>query len=107
MLEDLDQFLAVALSDETGVEQVIASRRAVGVEADKFRDRRVGLAGRDGSTDIVDCGVLVQRVPDGYDRCAMTSAHARRPHHPDTIAEPGSQIGQQLRRAGKLAAEAV
>src|SRR6516162_10812674 len=47
MLQDLDQLFALTLSGEAGPEQVIAARRAIGVKADKFRDRRVGLAGRD------------------------------------------------------------
>ena len=51
--------------------------------------------------------MLVQRVADRDHRGLVAAAHARRAHDPDTVAEPGLQIGQQLRRAGKLAAEAV
>ena len=42
--------------------------------------------------DIVDGGVLVQRVPDRDDRRPVATAHARRPHDPDPIAEPAAQL---------------
>ena len=46
-------------------------------------------------------------MADRDHRRAMAAAHARRAHDPDTVAEPGLQLAQQLLRAGELAAEAV
>ena len=95
MLEDLDQLLGLALAGQAAVEQAIAAGRAIGVEADKFRDRRMRLAGRDGGGDVVDGGMLVQRVADRDDRSAMAPAHAGRPDDPDLVAEPAAQTVEQ------------
>ena len=51
MLERLDHLVARALARQAGLQQVITAIDAVVMEADKFRDRRMGFAGRNGRAD--------------------------------------------------------
>ncbi len=107
MFERLDQLRGLALAGETGLQQPVAAAGAIGVEADKGRDRRVRLAGGDSGRDRGGGRMLVQSVADRDHRRVIAAAHARRAHDPHLAAEPALQLGEQCRRAGEFAAEAV
>ncbi len=107
MLERLDHLLGFARAGETGLQQAVAARRTIGIEADEGRDRGMGLAGGDRGGNRGGGGMLVQRVADRHHRRAIAAAHAGRPHHPHRVAEPALQAGQQSCGAGEFAAEAV
>ena len=107
MFEGFDHLIAGALARQAGLQQVIAALHAVVVEADKFRDRRMRLAGGDRGGDRGGGRMLVQRVADRHDRGLVAAAHARRAHDAHISAEPALEIAQQGHRAGELAAEAV
>jgi len=107
VLEDLDQFLRPAFPGEAGREQTIAAGGAIGVQADKFRDRRLTLAHGNRGGDVVHGSVLVQRVPDRDNGCTMAPAHAGGAEDSDPVAEPAAKIFEQPRRSGEFTAQAV
>src|SRR5215472_11198505 len=107
MFKDLDQFFRLALASQASLEKTIAAGRTIGVEANKLRDRRMRPADIDGGGNIINGCVLVQRMTDRDNRCAIASAHARGAHHPYTFAEPAAQPLEQLHCPGELAAEAI
>src|ERR1700751_4846463 len=105
MFEDPDPLFPRAFSAEARLEQVITAFDAVVMEADKFSCRRMCLACGDGSADSGDGGMLVQGVSDRYHGGFVAPTHAGGTHDPHTGGEPRFVIGQQLLRAGELAAE--
>src|SRR5207247_74574 len=107
MLEDLDQLFGLVLARQARFEQAIAASPAIGVEADKFGDCRMCLTRRDGSSDTLHCGVLVQRMADRHDRRAMAAAHARSADNAYAVAKGGAQPIKELHPAGQLAAQTV
>ena len=65
------------------------------------------VAGRHRLGDILDGGVLVQRVADRDDRRLVAAAHARRAHDPHPVAEPVAQLAEQRLAAVQRAGQAV
>ena len=57
--------------------------------------------------DVVHGSVLVQRMPDRYNRRAMAPAHAGGAEDSDPVAEPAAKIFEQPRRSGEFTAQAV
>ncbi len=106
-LERRDHIFDLTRAGEAGLQQPIAARGAVLIEARMGRDHRVGIAGRDRGGDAVRRRVLVQRMADRDDRRLVAAAHARRPHDAHRVTEPGAQIVEQPFGALERAAEAI
>ena len=95
------------LAREACAQQGITAVALVGVEGPVLGDDGVEIAGFDDGANRLLVHVVDVAVPDLGHRGGVAPAHARRPNHPNVLAEGGGQQFEQGTGARELAREAV